>query len=203
MGNKPSIQTQETFEEYLKSFKFETKYIDPRLGEIKTLRSEKEDIVIFQKDYITNSGKDFQRRLDEINLRSAVEHPNIIRTVGYTSKTESAFCTNHYKISTFIEAFDSDLQEDLDKKTQQQVILFRAYNGDSLISLFQRPDTKKLSSGVFLTVWFQHVLICRRIINFMEISDHLISWLLQARSTKFLIATFSTKKLFLSMSISS
>lgn len=121
MGNTPSTVGVGDFEFLSQNFEFIRKFNDTRFGDVKLLRERASGAKILQKDYVTNSAKVFEATLNEVKKRASVNHPNIIRVIGYTSKHETAFCAEYYKVSVFYESYEYDLESDIIARRQKDV----------------------------------------------------------------------------------
>ena len=120
MGNKQSTGEGE-FEAFSQNYGFIKKFNDSRFGDVKLLQEKSTGAKIFQKDYVSNTSKDFELIQAEVKRRAAVNHPNIIRIIGYTTKKEDAFCADYYKISVYYECYDRDLEHENYIRTQRKV----------------------------------------------------------------------------------
>ena len=49
-----------------------------------------------------------------------MNHPNLIRILGWSTKKEDLFCAEHYKISLYFDSFELDLEEEIASKAQKQ-----------------------------------------------------------------------------------
>lgn len=128
MGNKQSAIGEGDFETFSQNYAFLKKFNDTRFGEIKFLQERSTGAKIFQKDYITNTSKDFEESLNEIKKRASVNHPNLIRIIGYTTRKEDSFCADYYKISVFYECYDYDLEHEFFVRSERNVPLFLLYS---------------------------------------------------------------------------
>ena len=122
MGNSQSETSSKfDYKKFTYNYTFQKKFNDSRFGEVKLFKNELTGETILQRDYITNTEKDCDRYAQQIQLRSILQHPNIVRIIGYTKKQEHAYCTSYYKVSAFLEAFEHDLEEALYAKIQRKV----------------------------------------------------------------------------------
>lgn len=123
MGNKQSSVIDQSFEAFSQNYVYVKKCNDSRFGEVKWLQDKATGAKVIQRDYVSNTVKDYEKYLNEVKRRASVSHPNILRIMGYTTKREDAFCADYYKISAFFEAFDFDLEQDLHKKMRDKVTI--------------------------------------------------------------------------------
>lgn len=121
MGNKQSVDDG-TYNIAIQNLVFEKKCSDSRFGDVKWLIDPKNGTKVLQKDVTINTAKDYERYLNQIKKRSGITHPKIIRILGHSTKQEDAFCANFYKISVYFEAFEYDLEEDLQYKIERKVL---------------------------------------------------------------------------------
>ena len=122
MGNTQcGAPPQFNFDRFSNDYTFVKKCNDDRFGAIKWLKNESTGDSIILKDYITNSDKEAEKYIERLVYRSNLGHQNILRIVGHMKKREDSFCATSYKVSTFIESFDYDLEEAIFEKTQLKV----------------------------------------------------------------------------------
>lgn len=141
MGNKQSTVADKDFEAFSQNYAYIKKFNDTRFGDVKLLQERSTGAKIFQKDYVSNTTKDFERDLNEIKRRASVNHPNIIRIIGYTTKKEDAFCADYYKISVFYECYEYDLEHENFVRSQNKVFniyCFSLLNVNFLIGSLSR-----------------------------------------------------------------
>ena len=121
MGNNPSNIVVSDFEALPQKLEFIKKFNDIRFGDVKFLRERGKGTKILQKDYMTNSSKDFETILSGIKNRASINHPNILRVIGYTSKNDNAYCADYFKMSVFYEFYEYDLESELTLRKQKNV----------------------------------------------------------------------------------
>lgn len=116
MGNQPSFEQHHDFKDLQTNYTYEKKFNDNRFGEIKLLKEKSSNNKIFQKDFSSNTPKEFEDYIQQIKDSSVLAHPNILRVYGYNSKKEDLFCADFYKLSLFFESFDSDLEQEIARR---------------------------------------------------------------------------------------
>lgn len=113
MGNQQTVQNHLDFTDLNTNYIYETKYTDHRFGEIKLLKKKDTSERIFQKDFTSNSAKEFEEYINKIKSRLPLLHPNLLKVLGYNSKKEDLFCADFFKISLFFESFETDLEKEI------------------------------------------------------------------------------------------
>jgi len=116
MGNQPSFETHHDFKDLQTNYTYEKKFNDNRFGEIKLLKEKSSNNKIFQKDFSSNTPKEFEDYIQQIKDSSVLAHPNILRVYGYNSKKEDLFCADFYKLSLFFECFETDLEQEIARR---------------------------------------------------------------------------------------
>jgi len=119
MGNKQSANHID-ITDINTNYVFETKFTDTRFGEIKLLKKRDSNERIFQKDFSTNSSQEFEEYIKKIKDRLPLLHPNLIKVLGYNSKKEDLLCADFYKVSLFFEAFETDLEKEIQKRSENK-----------------------------------------------------------------------------------
>jgi len=117
MGNQSSFQNHLDIADIQTNYTYDVKYTDTRFGELKLWKKKDSGERIFQKDFSTNSGKEFEDYIGRIKNRIPLLHPNILQIMGYNSKKEDMFCADFYKVSLFFETFETDLEKEIYKRS--------------------------------------------------------------------------------------
>jgi serine/threonine protein kinase len=116
MGNQQSFEQHHDFKDLQTNYTYEKKFNDNRFGEIKLLKEKSSNNKIFQKDFSSNTPKEFEDYIQQIKDSSVLAHPNILRVFGYNSKKEDLFCADFYKLSLFFECFETDLEQEIARR---------------------------------------------------------------------------------------
>jgi serine/threonine protein kinase len=116
MGNQQSFEKNTDFKDLKSNFTYQKKYSDSRFGEVKLIKENTTGRTLFQKDFTTSTAQEFQAYIKDIKDSSILQHPNILRVYGYNSKKEDLFCADFYKVSLFFESFDTDLEQEINKR---------------------------------------------------------------------------------------
>jgi len=119
MGNQGSTEEHLEFKNVVVDYEFEKKLSDQRFGEIKLLKEKNTKLKIFQKDFSSNSKKEFDSYVEEVKKRTQLSHPNVLRILGQNTKKEDLFCTDYYKVSLFFESFNYDLEQEIFKRAKK------------------------------------------------------------------------------------
>ena len=104
-----------------KNYTYKKTLIDSRFGEIRLLKHRKTNAMIFQKDYASNSSTASDRYLELIYSLAKQPHASVLNIVGYTARRDDAFCSKSYIASIFYEAFETDLEVQLNKRILRKV----------------------------------------------------------------------------------
>ena len=113
MGNQSSLEEHHEFKNITNNYVYEKKYNDSRFGEVKLLREKETGVKIFQKDLTSNTKKDYEEYAKEIRRRASIQHPNLLKILGFSSKREDMFCADFFKVSLFFESFEEDLEQEI------------------------------------------------------------------------------------------
>jgi len=118
MGNKNSFQSHLDVVDLNTNYIADAKQNDSRFGEIKLLRRRETGEKIYQKDFTSNSTKEFEEYVNKIRKRVVLIHPNLLKVLGYNSKKEDLFCADFYKLSVFFESFETDLEKEIYQRAE-------------------------------------------------------------------------------------
>jgi len=118
MGNQSSFQQHHDFKDIATNYDYERKFNDKRFGEIKLYKEKGTDKKIFQKDLSLNSPQEFEEQVTKVRDSAALAHPGLLRTYGYNSKKDEIFCADFYKLSVFFESFETDLDQEINKRAR-------------------------------------------------------------------------------------
>ena len=116
MGNKGSFEQHFDFRDISKNYTFEKKINDGRFGEIKVLKEKVLGQRVLEKDFSSNTPQQLSDYIEEIKICTLLDHPHILKIYGYNAKKEDMFCSDFYKVSLFMETFDSDLEQEIQKR---------------------------------------------------------------------------------------
>jgi len=189
MGNQSSFQSHLDIADIQTNYTYDVKYTDTRFGELKLWKKKDTGERLFQKDFSTNSGKEFEEYISRIKNRIPLLHPNILQIIGYNSKKEDMFCADFYKVSLFFETFETDLEKEIYKRsanknyyteTELRVLL------DSVVA----AGAYLQKNEVFIVYLIFFLYINR---SLMVISDPSISLSLKIRNTISVIVTYSSR----------
>lgn len=107
------------YQEFVKNYQFLRKIKDPRYGEISILQDKFTKELVALREILCKSAKDFERDMISLRSRYKISHPNIIKVLGYTSKSEDNFCASIHKILMIVEYLDNDLEKEITLKKNQ------------------------------------------------------------------------------------
>jgi len=115
MGQITSTEPTEKvkYQEFISNYQFLRRIRDPRYGEIGILedRMTKEQVAL--KEIISKDNQDFEKELKYLTARFRITHPNILRILGFTSKSEEKLCASFHKIFMIVEYLESDLEREI------------------------------------------------------------------------------------------
>ena len=139
MGNTPSNTKtdQITYENFISNYSFLRRNKDPRYGDITILEDKDTKDLHALKEKTSRSTLEFDKEMGELKIRSNIVHPNIIKLIGYTFKTEENLCASFYKFLLIVEYLEQDFEiEIIKKKTDEQRYLEDQlwYIAESLVS---------------------------------------------------------------------
>ena len=84
---------------------------DERFGDFAILQNGKTDQVLMVKERVLNSEKDARLEIAQYKLREELDHRNIQKYYGFSSKTETGFCSKFFKVNGYYEFPDTDLKK--------------------------------------------------------------------------------------------
>ena len=164
MGNKQSAANHIDITDINTNYVFESKFTDTRFGEIKCLKKRDSSQRIFQKDFSTNSAEEFEQYIKKVKDRLPLLHPNLIKVLGYNSKKEDLLCADFFKVSLFFEGFETDLEKEIQKRSQNKNYYTEAELRnmlDSLIAVCAYLER----NGVFLLVYKRNSKFSSRLLT--------------------------------------
>jgi len=138
MGNQSSLEEHHEFKNITNNYVYEKKYNDSRFGEVKLLREKETGVKIFQKDLTSNTKKDYEEYAKEIRRRASIQHPNLLKILGFSSKREDMFCADFFKVSLFFESFEEDLEQEIYSRKENKEYFSEVelwYIFDSIVSI--------------------------------------------------------------------
>ena len=84
---------------------------DDRFGEFALFQNLKTSQIVMAKERVLNSEKDARLEIAQYKSREELNHRNIQKFYGFSSKTESGFCSKFFKVNGYYEFPDSDLKK--------------------------------------------------------------------------------------------
>jgi len=107
------------YQEFVKNYQFLRRIKDPRYGEISILQDKFTKELVALREIVSKSTKDFDKDMGALRARYKISHPNIVKVLGYTSKSEDYLCASVHKILMIIEYLDNDLEKEISLKKNQ------------------------------------------------------------------------------------
>jgi serine/threonine protein kinase len=137
MGNSTSNNKADLikYQNFVANYQFLRKIKDPRYGEITVLEDKASKELVSLKEVMSKSSVDFNKEMTNLKSRSKITHPNVIKLIGYTHKSEDNLCASFYKFLLIIEYLEMDIEREIiKKKTEDQYYLEEQlwYVADSL-----------------------------------------------------------------------
>lgn len=118
-SNAADTKEKIKYQEFVKNYQFLRKIKDPRYGEISVLQDKFTKELVALRELLSKSTKDFERDMANLRMRYKISHPNIIKVLGYTSKSEENLCSSVHKILMIVEYLDNDLEKEIAVKKNQ------------------------------------------------------------------------------------
>jgi len=133
MGQISSTDRNERvkYQDFISNYQFLRRIRDPRYGDISILEDKLTKEQVALKEVLSKDVKDFEKELRLLNTRFRISHPNIVRILGYTSKSEDNLCASFHKIFMIVEYLDSDLEKEILNKKNNSLF----YNEEQLCYL--------------------------------------------------------------------
>ena len=116
-----TLDAKETikYQEFVKNYQFLRRIKDPRYGEISVLQDKFTKELVALKELLSKSTRDFEKDINSLRIRYKTSHPNIVKVLGYTSKSEDNFCASVHKILMIVEYLENDLEKEITLKKNQ------------------------------------------------------------------------------------
>lgn len=86
-----------------KNFKYLKKQKDPRFGEITLLKNHATGQVIFSKEKMASSKKEATQDIQQLKSRLALNNPQMLQMLGYSTSIDKALCSTTYISKAFYE----------------------------------------------------------------------------------------------------
>ena len=132
------------YQEFVKNYQFLRRIKDPRYGDISILQDKFTKELVALREIISKSTKDFDKDMSSLRARYKISHPNIVKVLGYTSKSEDHLCASVHKILMIVEYLDNDLEKEISLKKNQnnyykeEQLWYLAENIIKALSLLQK-----------------------------------------------------------------
>eukprot|EP00330_Aristerostoma_sp_ATCC50986_P002150 CAMPEP_0114588448 /NCGR_PEP_ID=MMETSP0125-20121206/11148_1 /TAXON_ID=485358 ORGANISM="Aristerostoma sp., Strain ATCC 50986" /NCGR_SAMPLE_ID=MMETSP0125 /ASSEMBLY_ACC=CAM_ASM_000245 /LENGTH=477 /DNA_ID=CAMNT_0001784849 /DNA_START=51 /DNA_END=1484 /DNA_ORIENTATION=+ len=147
MGNNqsgsPSPQSSPDFNP---EYEVDKKVHDAHYGEVKIVKDNKDESFMLLREINVDTKEGFEKILANYSQRVSVSHPNLVRVIGYTSKTTEGFCSSHHRVNVFVEILPKDLDADLKERIDERAtfsegeLLLLAENAINALSYFQTQE---------------------------------------------------------------
>jgi len=100
--------------------KFLKKKFDNRFGEISIYSQPNSSQKIFMKEKRMGDKNSLQNEYNLALSRMKLQHPNVMRMLGYSVSTEKGLCSTNYYLRRFYLYFDSDLRSEFAKRINKK-----------------------------------------------------------------------------------
>ena len=124
MGNKESSEinyNENTFKEFCHKLIFEREIQDPRYGDIKiyvhNLHPNKRFFVVTKKPI----EDDYDNFIYEVEGRRVMEHPNLLKTIGYLREFDNNVCGTTRRLAVYSEWHKHTLERELMRRASRKV----------------------------------------------------------------------------------
>jgi serine/threonine protein kinase len=102
--------------------KFLKKKYDNRFGEISIYSQPNSNQKIFMKEKRVGDKATLQNEYNLALARMQLQHPNVMRMLGYSVSTEKGLCSTNYYLRRFFLYFDSDLRTEFAKRINKKKV---------------------------------------------------------------------------------
>ena len=120
---KPTKKPDLPIEEYKrtwpqeKNYKFVKRFNDPRFGEVSVVKNPTTNHVLMVKEKMVTSKMAATNDITELKSRMALNHPNLLKMVNYTTAIKKELCSTNYLSRAYYEFPRTDMhKEQLDRK---------------------------------------------------------------------------------------
>ncbi len=104
--------------DHLQHFQVLRKSKDPRFGEVIVLKHKTKKQLIFSKEKWVTSKAQAAADIQDLKVRTALNHPNMQRFLGYSSAVAKQLCSTNYLVIGYYDFPRSDLYKEIQDKIQ-------------------------------------------------------------------------------------
>ncbi|KAL4470486.1 hypothetical protein ABPG74_012097 [Tetrahymena malaccensis] len=157
-----------------KDFTFVREKKDPRFGDIQIYKEKGTDRYVFLKGHWCGDEENYNQFLRQCNRRIKINHPNVLKMIGFNQHSESQICGDFSKINCYYEYYSLNLEKELEKRLPEQKYFSEPeiwYLIDSMVNACSFFESNKIYHGdirptnVLLTVSGQVKLADNGIVN--------------------------------------
>ncbi|KAL4494442.1 hypothetical protein ABPG72_019852 [Tetrahymena utriculariae] len=157
-----------------KDFTFVREKKDPRFGDIQIYKEKGTDKYVFLKGHWCGDEENYNQFLRQCNRRIKINHPNVLKMIGFNQHSETQICGDFSKINCYYEYYSLNLEKELEKRYPEQKYFSEPeiwYLIDSMVNACSFFESNKIYHGdirptnVLLTVSGQVKLADNGIVN--------------------------------------
>ncbi|EAR95135.1 protein kinase (macronuclear) [Tetrahymena thermophila SB210] len=157
-----------------KDFTFVREKKDPRFGDIQIYKEKGTDRYVFLKGHWCGDEENYNQFLRQCNRRIKINHPNVLKMIGFNQHSETQICGDFSKINCYYEYYSLNLEKELEKRFPEQKYFTEPeiwYLIDSIVNACSFFESNKIYHGdirpinVLLTVAGQVKLADNGIVN--------------------------------------
>ena len=114
-----------------KEFKFIKSFEDPRFGKVTVLKNHKTGEIMMAKEKLLDNKSRATKDIVELKQRMALNHPNLMNLVGYSTSVKKNLCSTHYISRAFYKYPKTDMGREYKLKQKD----LSQFSGDELQAL--------------------------------------------------------------------
>ena len=104
-----------------KNYKFVKRFNDPRFGEITVVKNPTTNHVLLVKEKMVSGKNEATDDIENLKSRLAINHPNMMRMVNYTTSVKKELCSTHYLSRAFYEFPKTDVLKEIGDRKRELV----------------------------------------------------------------------------------
>lgn len=104
-----------------KNYKFVKRFNDPRFGEITVVKNPTTNHVLLVKEKMVSGKNEATDDIENLKSRLAINHPNMMRMVAYTTSVKKELCSTHYLSRAFYEFPKTDVLKEIGDRKRELV----------------------------------------------------------------------------------
>jgi len=108
----PDAEFNKTWDQE-KNYKFVKRFNDPRFGEITVVKNPSTNHVLMVKEKMVSGKNEATDDIMNLKSRLALNHPNMMRMVNYTTTVKKELCSTHYLSRAYYEFPKTDVHKEI------------------------------------------------------------------------------------------